>query len=312
MGLVYFYGGVAKMNADWLGGHALMLILMEKTPNAAMHEPVRVLFLSWTGMLFDTLAMPGLLWKRTRLVVFALACLFHLTNWFFLFDIGSFPALAIGATSVFLSPSWPRGVVRRVRALTSSRGPPDASSPRASSSPRAVHGYQRAGLCLLCVYALVQLLVPLRSYLLYPSNPNWSCEGLRFSWRMMLNWRFVPLDEVQFMIVDPQTGQRTPAGLYKIASGLQGWQMRVMLTQPDMLVQFGRYCDRKMRAAGHERELYVCVPLSLNGRRPQPFLAETVDITKLERSLLPYDWVSPMPTEPAPDLEQLRAKRPLW
>ncbi len=308
MGIVYFYAGIAKMNADWLGGHALMLILMDKTPIAAMHEPSSVLFFSWAGMLFDTLAMPALLWKRTRLAFFVFACSFHLFNWIFLFDIGSFPALAMGATSMFLSPSWPRMVVRGVRGLFSRGSKRDVPTPASGKrSAVVVRPYQWVGLGLLSVFALVQIALPLRSYLLYPSDPDWSCEGHRFSWRMMLNSRHVPMDQVAFRIVDPETGKSTPAGLYQIANGLQGWQMRVMLVQSDMLVQFGQYCDRKMRAAGYEREMYVRIPMSLNGRQPQLFMSDTVDITKLERSLWPYDWLMPMPTEAPPEMEQLRA-----
>ena len=37
----------------------------------------------------------------------------------------------------------------------------------------------------ICVFAALQLLMPLRHWL-YPGNPNWTEEGHRFAWHMKL------------------------------------------------------------------------------------------------------------------------------
>ena len=60
---------------------------------------------------FDLFVFPLLLWRRTRLVAFCAAVVFHLIN-AKLFEIGVFPWLAIAATALFLSaelaasPRW--------------------------------------------------------------------------------------------------------------------------------------------------------------------------------------------------------------
>jgi vitamin K-dependent gamma-carboxylase len=64
---------------------------------------------SYGGLLLDLLAVPLLLWRRTRIAAFCVTLAFHLIN-ARLFSIGVFPWLAIAATSLFLSPDWPRYV----------------------------------------------------------------------------------------------------------------------------------------------------------------------------------------------------------
>lgn len=72
IGIPYFYGGVAKLNADWLRGEPLRTWLAE----AAGDFPVfgRWFTAEWCvytfvygGLLIDLLAVPCLLWKKTRL-----------------------------------------------------------------------------------------------------------------------------------------------------------------------------------------------------------------------------------------------------
>jgi hypothetical protein len=111
MAIVYFYGGLAKLNSDWLRGEPMRTWLTEGTSFPVIgplctQEWIVYLF-SYGGLLFDLLIVPFLLWRRTRLSAFTIALIFHLAN-AQMFTIGVFPYLAIAATALFFPPSWPR------------------------------------------------------------------------------------------------------------------------------------------------------------------------------------------------------------
>lgn len=133
VGLVYFYGGLAKLNGDWLRGEPMRTWLAVRTDFPVIGrfftEEWMVYLFSYGGLLLDLLVVPFLLWRRTRLAAFAFALSFHLTN-VQLFDIGVFPWFMMAATLLFFPPWWPRAVGR----LRISDGSP---RPR-GTGPRAV------------------------------------------------------------------------------------------------------------------------------------------------------------------------------
>ena len=108
VGVVYVFGGVAKLNADWLSGKPTELMLSPRTdfPLAGplFDEPATWLAFAWAGAAFDLLIVPTLVWRKTRLAALVAAAGFHLTN-HLLFQIGIFPWLALFATVAL----WPPG-----------------------------------------------------------------------------------------------------------------------------------------------------------------------------------------------------------
>ena len=111
MAVVYFFAGIAKISPDWIRGEPMWAMLAESEQAPAIHRflirPWVVSFFSWSALLFDLCIVPFLLWRRTRIAAFCLALAFHLMNEQ-LFWIEFFPFLAIVATTLFLSPGWPR------------------------------------------------------------------------------------------------------------------------------------------------------------------------------------------------------------
>jgi len=104
--LVYFFGGVAKLNFDWLRGYPLR----EWLPGSdfyvpplsdLLHEGWVALLFSYSGLLIDLLAAPLLLWRPTRYWMLSALLLFHFMNEQ-LFSIGVFPVLASALTLLFL------------------------------------------------------------------------------------------------------------------------------------------------------------------------------------------------------------------
>ncbi|MBC8098904.1 MAG: HTTM domain-containing protein, partial [Armatimonadetes bacterium] len=81
----YFFGGIAKLNGDWLRGEPMRMWLAARTdfPVIGMWftEEWMVYLFSYGGLLFDLLIVPLLLWRRTRWAALAVAIGFHLTNY---------------------------------------------------------------------------------------------------------------------------------------------------------------------------------------------------------------------------------------
>jgi hypothetical protein len=102
---VYFFGGVAKLNPDWLSGVPMQLMLLDRAEliGQPAGEPWVAYFFAYGGMLFDLLIVPVLWWKPTRIVGLLLAIGFHLTN-HVLFRIGIFPWFMLAATLILWPP----------------------------------------------------------------------------------------------------------------------------------------------------------------------------------------------------------------
>lgn len=118
IGVPYFFGGLAKINGDWLRGTPLREWL-EGHGNFPLLGPLfeletTVYVMAYGGLLFDLLVPFLMLRRATRLPAFAVALGFHLVN-SGLFGIGIFPWFMIAATVVFFPPSWPRDAWRVIR-----------------------------------------------------------------------------------------------------------------------------------------------------------------------------------------------------
>ncbi len=208
LSIVYFYGGLAKINGDWLRGEPMRTWLADET-NFPMigrwfTDEWMVYAFSYGGLLFDLTIAPLVLWSRTRPYAFVAAIFFHLTN-NELFQIGIFPWMALAATVLFFPLSLPRRVFGGTKPRVIKRRRRIRQDADAVPVAIALRPGQRAIVALLVLFLAVQVLVPLRHYL-YPGNVAWTEEGHRFSWRMKLRskggW-------VALFMTDPATGTTT-------------------------------------------------------------------------------------------------------
>lgn len=279
MGVVYFFSGVAKLSSDWLHGEPLRTWL-PKLPVPAIIRGIgaewTVYCFSYTGLLLDLFVVPLLLWRRTRVAAFCVALVFHLLNAHFFF-IGIFPWLAIAGTTLFFSPDWPR----RVLSIFRVRIPPAAETEQAP--PRQLT--QIFVLAFVAVYIAIQILVPLRPFL-YRGGVEWISAEHRFCWRMML------LDEwirSNFYVTDPNSGEEFHV---RPEDYLLSWQIRRMGWRPDMLVQFAQYLAKVMPRSGPKPlRVEARIFVSLNGRKPQLFIDQNVDLAAEERPLGRPKWL---------------------
>jgi vitamin K-dependent gamma-carboxylase len=288
MGFVYFYGGLAKIEPDWLRGEPMRAWLAQRTNfpiiGPFFREEWMVYSVTYGGLLLDLLIVPLLLWRRTRAVAFCMALVFHFLNahWF---TIGVFPYLAICATTLFLSPSWPRKIAfifrREFTPISADIGQPPSRRK------------QWVVLGLIASYLAIQVLVPLR-YFLYPGRVNWTHEGRRFSWRMMLTQ---VRTRAFFYVTDPNSGRSAQVNPRQY---LNANQTNKIGYRPDMILQFAHYLASDLPHLGPKAlKVEARIFNSINGRKPELFVDPNVDLAAEPRSLRHAHWILPM-HEPLP------------
>ncbi len=273
VGVIYFFGGVAKLNADWLAGEPMRTWLMDAADNPLIALVVRnnaeLYLFSYGGLLFDLCVVPALLWRRTRPYAFAAAIVFHVMN-SQLFAIGIFPWMMIAATTLFFGPGWPR------RLLPARAGEEPIVAPASRLHPAII--------AALAAYVAVQALVPLRHFA-YGGDVAWTEEGHRFSWRMKLRDK---AGMALFSVTDPAT--RTTV-IVDPADSLMDWQAGKMSVRPDMILQFAHFLADEQRAAGHVVQVRAQSNVSLNGHETRPLVNSTVDLAAEPRTLWPARWI---------------------
>jgi Vitamin K-dependent gamma-carboxylase, lumenal domain/HTTM domain len=238
-------------------------------------DPSIVWMMNHGALTLDLLAVPLLLWRRTRLATFLVLVAFHLLN-VWLFGLYIFPWLMIAATTVFFDPDWPRAVATRARALTAparaglaNRTADDnaALPPETVPSPpdRPPRRGGRLLMAFLAAWAVVQLVAPLR-HLAIAGHPNWTEEGHRFAWHMMLRSKsgtvtYEVETEGGVVLVDPR-------------DHLTDRQYAGLVGHPQRLVQFAHH----LSALHDGAEVRAKTDVSLNGRDRQPIVDPTADL----------------------------------
>jgi hypothetical protein len=301
VGIPYFFGGIAKLNSDWIHGGEPMRTWL--SPLARIPAFGHIFAADWVvysfvigGLMIDLLVAPLLLWRRTRPFAFVAAVLFNLIN-ALIFDIGIFPWLMLGAVLIFFPPD----LMRRFARAFMSPGEPlnDAEPAQVSVKPKAIvkrisyrslSASQKLVVGLLAAYLAVQLLLPLRHYL-YPGNVSWTEEGHNFAWHMKLRTKS---GEAVFTVTHPRSGQ---TWTIKPEDYLESHQVIKMTTKPDLILLFGHHLAEEKRREGYDGvEVRARVMVSLNGRQPQLLIDPNVDLTKERVSLLPARWIVPLST----------------
>ncbi|HSE32867.1 MAG TPA: HTTM domain-containing protein [Pyrinomonadaceae bacterium] len=296
VGIPYFYGGIAKLNGDWIHDGEPMRTWLR--PLTEIPTFGHVFAYNWVvysfaigGLLIDLLVVPLLLWRRTRLFALAAGVVFNLIN-AVIFDIGIFPWLMLGALLIFFPPDLMR---RFVRAFTSPGEEIVVEPWQASVTPErsicpTLFASQKLIVGLLAAYLAVQLVFPFRHHL-YPGNVSWTEEGHNFAWRMKLRTK---VGQAIFTVTHPPSGQ---SWTIKPEDHLKPHQVMKMVAAPDLIVHFSHYLAEEKRREGYDNvEVRARVMVSLNGREPQLLIDPNVDLAKEEVSLLPARWIVPLTT----------------
>lgn len=290
IGLPYFFGGIAKINSDWLHGQPMGLGLLQRSlvspiGGAWMREEWFALFISWTGLFFDLMIVPALLWRKSTRLAFS-ACLgFHLFNCL-IWPIGIFPWLMMAATTVFFRPNWFEKALFFVSGPVRKRGCPEDVLPFHSLSIR-----RKAGLVFLSIFVAWQSIYPLRPFFC-GQNASWDEYAHYFSWHMLLRGKETAL---RIFVTDPKTGS---SGTVDLRRFLTWHQLRIVGRDPRLILQLCHFVADDMRDRGIENpEVRAMALVSMNGRKPQLIVDPAVDLAAERRSMAFPNWIMPL-TEP--------------
>lgn len=274
--IVFFYAALAKLNPDWLNGEPISSWLSQKS-NYPIIGPLLGLEITQTlvtygGILFDFLIAPALFWKKTRKPAFAIALFFHLFN-SAVFQIGVFPYLMIFYGLIFFDPEklGKRFFKYAKESVASTR----------FNTPRLV-------IATLLIYFTFQAIYPARHFTI-PGNVNWTEEGHRHSWRMMLRAK---RSSIHFEVRDRDTGEKWKNYPHK---ELSKDQYRKLGKQPDMIWQYAQHLKKKYADEGKNVSVHAKSRCGLNGRKLQQYIDPKVDL-----ATVPWDhlrassWIVPL------------------
>lgn len=283
VGIPYFFGGIAKINADWLRGYPLKDWLLGDLnfPIIGQYftEHWMVMIMSYSGLLLDLAVVPVLLFKRTRLIGFIAICLFHLMN-VELFEIGIFPWFMIAATSLYFSPDWPRKLIQKI----GFKG--DETQETNDFTPN--QKYQKVILYGLGIFFAIQVFLPMR-HLLIKGNVHWTEEGHKYAWHMKLRSKD---GRTEFMVKNKATDELIEVN---IGGYLQGWQERKMDGNPQMIWKFAKFLKEEYGRMGVDVEVYAQALASLNGRAYQYIIDPNVDLAAQEKPFFGNaKWILPL------------------
>lgn len=171
IGVVYFFGGVAKINMDWLAGQPFgPRVIHEWLPKLGwIDPPVWTGYLyHYLGLLFDLAIVPLLLFRQTRGFGIFGALVFHGLN-AVSFNIDVFPFLAFALSLLFCKPDFPAQVYQRFKRFfypeKTSKKKRGKGPDRIKRDPsRRGKGVRLPNVAVygVIVYMMIQSLLPLR------------------------------------------------------------------------------------------------------------------------------------------------------
>lgn len=270
IGLVYFFGGIAKLQPDWLfEALPLKLWLYQsegKIPflDPILGLPITAFVFSWIGVIFD-LSIPFLLClKRFRFFAWLVVLFFH-TFTSFLFPIGIFPIVMSLSSLIFFEPNWPKTILTKL--IKTKQQVIDSNNNKHIIQSVPKFGFKEK---LLLTYLLLQVSIPLR-HIFYPGQVIWTEEGIKYSWQVMV------ADKVGSATFWIQNKQVDPKEI------LTDYQYRMMTIQPEHILQFAKYLQKKeMEVSGlKDVSVFVQSNVSINGKPTRPLFSPDEDLTKI-------------------------------
>jgi len=304
----YFYGGLSKINDDWLHGEPIRKWLYTGQTGAAQifHNEIIVKLISYGGLLLDLLVVPLLLWRRTRVYTYVIVVVFNICN-SLLFNIGVFPWFILLSSLLFFPPDWPRSLAERLQSILSISSVPakarenqivrHAGKEKDNFSSEPTPALRRRIIGFLAVYLGFQLLWPLRHHC-YEGNPAWNEKGDLFAWRMMLyDKQFTALKFYVAEADDPASvdnlDRRVELPGKYINETLNHHQLFSMGRRPDLILQFSHHLAKQLReTGGRDFAVYALAAVSFNSRDAQLLVDPEVNLAAVERTIWgPTPWI---------------------
>ncbi len=280
--IFYMYASVAKWNTDWVGYNSVEQLFLSKYDYPVLGPLLQKFWfqklISWGGIVFDFLVVPALLWKVTRKWAVLAAFIFHIFN-SIVFQIGVFPYMALAFLLFFYSGEELRSFLNRRRKII-----PLYSSPNSFTISDT---WKNVILMVVSIWFIIQLLLPLRHHL-FEGDVNWTEEGHRMSWRMMLRTK---QGRMNVSIIDHETGKKRQVDALQYLTPKQ--YVRVA-THPDMMWQFIQILKREYD--DKDISIFINGWVTLNGGKAYPLYKSDYDMADAEWNHFKHaDWIWPYP-----------------
>lgn len=283
VGMVYFFGGIAKLKYDWLFAAQPLRIWLSANEHLPiighlLTEKWVAFTLSWLAMIFDLSAPFLLCFRKTRLPIYILIVIFHLLT-HFLFYIGMFPWMMIFTALIFFPSEFHERVLNLLKNFPKVAVVQDFTLKSNFFSNKLKFYF-------LSAFFLLQCLVPFRSYF-YGGNVLWHEQGFRFSWNIMLMEKNASLE---YHLKIKKTGEEFSVNPKDFLTKIQARQMSF---QPDMILQFAHYLHQYYLENGiGDTEIRAECYASLNGRGSQLLVNPNIDLVKEKEGFQTKTWVN--------------------
>lgn len=279
--IVYTYASIAKLYPDWLDASMPALLMESRRHYWGIGEFLQQNWVHWaiayTGIFFDLLIVPLMLWKRTRLLGFFISIFFHLFN-SIVFQIGIFPYMSIAFALFFFSPE----ILKR-RFLPKKK--------LYTGNVVIVPKYRNLLLAVFGIYFAFQIGLPLRHWF-FKDDVLWTEEGHRLSWRMMLRSKSGSLT---VWVRDKDGGEKKQ---YDFGKLLGSKQHGSVATKPDIMWQLAQKIKAVEAEIGRDVSVYMEAYVRVNRGKFHPFTDPTVDLAAEKWHPLKHSaWILPSPQD---------------
>lgn len=312
MEIMLIWAGLVKLSPEFLEGHSLRewFNYIHEYPFFTYEWQIRVgVFIGIATHLFMA---PFLLFKKTRLYAFIGYGFFHLSNHILIPGIGIFPILTFAATTIFLSPSWPRiffGFARKLTFKIQRKTPKNKPWPLQQDISNKNYTSKKMGKALIVVLSIwlfFQLFLPVRHFLI-PGNVHWDRNGNLLAWQMMLISRRFG-EGGGFYICGENIDDKTFCRRDVLQDSYLKLNAYIQLYMyPDLAIQYAHQLKEKFEEHGYKNvRVYGVVRASISGRPFQNYWDPNIDLTQLKRSFWKDDFLLPMKYD-RPDLPPIDA-----
>ncbi len=277
--IVYTYASVAKIYPDWLDASMAQVLMSGKANYPIIGGFLQQTWVHWsiayTGILFDLLIVPLLLWKRTRMLGFVISIFFHLFN-SIVFQIGIFPYMSIAFALFFFTPKTVQKHFLPKKEYY-------------DKGEIIVPAYKKTLITLFSIYFVIQIALPLRHWAI-EDNVLWTEEGHRLSWRMMLRTKS---GSVNVTVKDKDTQEEFRVNIYE---ELSPKQRRGLATKPDYMWQYAQRLKKRYAKEGKDVAVYFDAQVSVNRRPRAPLINPEVDLASEKwNHFKHHEWILPAP-----------------
>lgn len=288
--IVYFYGGIAKINYDWLFRFEPMKTALKAISSSPIPDWIAG-FMAYGSLMIDLSLGFLLLFKKTRLFAIIFLLIFHLSNGVIFNDIGIFPYLMIASCILFFDGHEIYQFIRTKFGANSKDAKKEPSNTVSDNLEVALsnHSVSTIFFPLLILYIAFQILFPLR-HLTLPNQVDWTNIAQQFSWRMKIQSRDVIKSD--FFIVDWDNNRKIP---FKHNKYINTMQIKKMAEDPRMHLRFAHFIVSKAAEFDvNNPEIRGDLILNCNGQGPYTVINNETDLLKVDYSPFKVaDWILP-------------------